>query len=66
MRETVSTANVGARLTFSSTTLKVQQAKETGKKECQPKELTFVESAQEIIDSNTREEETKVDVDQTG
>lgn len=66
MRETVSVEETEARMTFLSTILKVQLAKETGKRDGLPVGLTFVECAQQMIDSTAREEETKVEVEETG
>lgn len=66
MRETMCLAEVEARMAFLSLILKVQLAKETGKREGLPKDRTFVECAQEMVDSCAREEDTRMEVEETG
>lgn len=66
MRDTTTTGDVEARMAFLATILKVQLAKETGKREGLPADRTFVECAQEMADSSAREEETHMDVQETG
>lgn len=66
MRETNTTGDVEARMAFLSTILKVQLAKETGKREGLPRERTFLECAQEMVDSSAREEETEMNLEEAG
>lgn len=65
MRETQSAAEVEARMVFLSTILRVQLAREAGRKEGLPRERSFVECAQDMIDASAREEESRMDVDET-
>ncbi|MGR0271981.1 hypothetical protein ACUWC3_28035, partial [Klebsiella pneumoniae] len=44
---------------FLATILKVQLAKETGRKEMFPSERSFIECAQTMVDASAREEEMK-------
>ena len=66
MRETMSVGEVEARMEFLSTILKVQLAKETGRRDGLPRERSFLECAQEMIDLSAREEETRMDVEEPG
>lgn len=66
MRETLRVEEVEARMNFLSLILKVQLAKETGKKESLPRERTFVECAQDMVDESAREEEARMELDETG
>lgn len=59
MRETHSAEEAEARMEFLATILKVQLAKETGKKEGLPRDRTFIECAQEMVDASAREEEVR-------
>lgn len=59
MRETVDVAEVEARMAFLSTILKVQLAKDTGRKEGLPRDKTFLECAQEMVDASARDEEAR-------
>lgn len=61
LRETEPTAEVEAKMTFLATILKVQLAREIGKKEGLPRERTFIECAQELIDSSAREAEYRLE-----
>lgn len=64
MRETHTAVEVEARMAFLSTILHVQLARETGKKEGLPKNRSFVECAQDLIDASAREEESRMEVDE--
>lgn len=59
MRETATVVEVEARMAFLSTILKVQLARETGRKENFPSDRTFLECANEMADMSAREEETR-------
>lgn len=52
MKETVSAEEGEVSMAFPSTTLKLQLAKETGKKEGMPRGRTFVEYAQDRVDTS--------------
>lgn len=58
MCETVSIAEAEDRMAFLATILKVQLVKEPGEKEG-PRDHTFVECAQEMVDASARDEEAK-------
>lgn len=63
-RETVEVAEANFRMTFLSFILKVQLAKEIRKKESFPLDKSFVECAQEVVDSCAREERMEMEVDE--
>lgn len=64
MRETLSAAEVEARMNFLASILKVQLARETGKKEGLPRERSFIECAREMVDSSAREEDPRMEVEE--
>lgn len=66
MRETTNAAEVEAKMAFLSTILKVQLARETGKREGLPRERSFVECAQEMIDASARDEDARMELDEPG
>lgn len=66
MRETVSPAEAEARMAFLATILKVQLAKETGRREGLSKDRSFQECAQDMVDVSAREEESRMEVEETG
>ncbi|XP_014289930.1 CCHC-type zinc finger nucleic acid binding protein-like [Halyomorpha halys] len=57
---------VEGRMQFLSGILKVQLAKELGKREGLPRERSFVECAQELMDLCAREEEARMEVEEPG
>lgn len=65
MRETLSASEVDARMAFLATILKVQLARETGKKEGLPRERSFIECAREMIDASAREEDSRMEIEET-
>lgn len=65
MRETHSVEEAEARMAFLSTIWKVQLAKETGKKEGLPRDRTFLECAQDMVDASARDEEEKITEEDT-
>ncbi|XP_014290175.1 uncharacterized protein [Halyomorpha halys] len=66
MREAHSTKIVHWRMSFLGSILKVQLAKETDKKEGLPRERTFTECAQEMVDVSAREEDSRMETDEGG
>lgn len=66
MRETLAAGEVEARMAFLSTILKVQLARDTGRKEGLPRERTFMECAQDMIDASARDEENKYETENDG
>lgn len=59
MRELMSPQEVEGRMAFLSVILKVQLARDTGRKEGLPREKGFVDCAREMIDASAREEEAR-------
>lgn len=66
MRETLNTNEVNASMAFLATVLKVQLAKETGRREGFPKERAFVDCAQDLMDASAREEDGRMEIKETG
>ncbi|XP_014293360.1 DNA-binding protein HEXBP-like [Halyomorpha halys] len=63
MRETLGADGVSWKMNFIDSIMKVQLAKETNNREGLPRDRTFVESAQDMIDASAREEDARMDVD---
>nr|XP_024217609.1 uncharacterized protein LOC112211007 [Halyomorpha halys] len=66
LSETRSTTEVQGITGFLSTILKVQLARETGKREGLPRERSFTECAQEMMDASAREEEARTGNEEVG
>lgn len=66
MRETAGAAEVEAKMSFLATILKVQLARETGKREGLARDRSFIECAQEMMDTSARDEESRMEVDEAG
>lgn len=66
MRETASAVEVEAKMAFLSTILKVQLARETGKKDGLARDRSFVECAQELMDASARDEEARMETEEPG
>nr|XP_014293032.1 uncharacterized protein LOC106691695 [Halyomorpha halys] len=66
MRETQSAEVMQWKTNFLDVILKVQLAKETNKKEGLPRERTFIECAQDMIDASARKEDSRMEVEEGG
>lgn len=59
LREIMETSAVETWMIFMTTVLKVQLAKDTGKKDGLPRDKSFAECAQEMVDASARDEEAR-------
>lgn len=66
MRETAAAVEVEAKMAFLATILKVQLARETGKKDGFARDRSFIECAQELVDASARDEEVRMEIDEPG
>nr|XP_024217877.1 uncharacterized protein LOC112211079 [Halyomorpha halys] len=66
LSEMMETIEVQGRMQFLSMVLKIQLAKELGKKEGMPKDRSFVECAQDLIETSAREVEARIEVEEPG
>ncbi|MGR0243408.1 hypothetical protein ACUWC2_28330, partial [Klebsiella pneumoniae] len=63
LREVMEASAAEAWMIFMTTVLKVQLAKDTGRKENLPREKSFMECAQDMVDASAREEEERDDTE---
>ncbi|MGR0227466.1 hypothetical protein, partial [Klebsiella pneumoniae] len=54
------------KMSFVASLLKIQLAREIGKKEGLPREKNFIECAQEMMDMSARDEEARPEPEETG
>ncbi|MGR0243467.1 hypothetical protein ACUWC2_28660, partial [Klebsiella pneumoniae] len=63
LTESLGTGAAEAWMIFMTTVLKVQLAKDTGRKEGLPREKSFMECAQDMVDASARDEEERDEIE---